>query len=44
MTEPFAALLAMEAPTDFACDYVGELPAAKDYGEFRMYRLRSVST
>jgi len=27
-------------PNGYACDYVGHLPAAKDYGRLRMYRLR----
>ena len=40
VTEPFAAALALEAEGDFACDYVGHMPAAKDYGRLRMYRLR----
>ena len=25
---------------ELGCDYVGTMPAAKDYGHFRMYRLR----
>jgi class 3 adenylate cyclase len=40
VTEPFAAALMLDADHDFACDYVGHMPAAKDYGHLRMYRLR----
>ena len=39
VTEPFAATLALEAGDAFRCDYVGQVPLAKDYGSFRMYRL-----
>ena len=39
VTEPFAARLAL-GPGDFACDYVGQVPAAKGYGTMRMYNLR----
>jgi class 3 adenylate cyclase len=40
VTEPFAAALALTGDDRFACDYVGHMPAAKDYGRLRMYRLR----
>ena len=40
VTEPFAAALALEQADEFACDYVGRMPAANDYGVLRMYRLR----
>jgi class 3 adenylate cyclase len=40
VTEPFAAALALDPGHPFACDYVGHLPAAKEYGSLRMYRLR----
>jgi Adenylate and Guanylate cyclase catalytic domain len=40
VTEPFAAALMLQGEHDFACDYVGHMPAAKDYGRLRMYRLR----
>ena len=40
VTEPFAAALALDPAHAFACDYVGHLPAAKAYGNLRMYRLR----
>jgi class 3 adenylate cyclase len=39
VTEAFAAALAL-AGSDYGCDYVGHMPAAKDYGRLRMYRLR----
>jgi class 3 adenylate cyclase len=40
VTEAFAAALVLEGDSEFACEYVGRMPAAKDYGELRMYRLR----
>jgi Adenylate and Guanylate cyclase catalytic domain len=40
VTEAFAALHALAGQTETACDYVGHLPAAKDFGRLRMYRLR----
>ena len=40
VTEPFAAALVLEGNDRFACDYVGQMPAAKNYGVLRMYRLR----
>jgi len=40
VTEMFAAALALSADTAFACDYVGHMPAAKGYGNLRMYLLR----
>lgn len=40
MTEPFAAALELAQHPELGCDYVGTMPAAKDYGRFRMYRLR----
>jgi class 3 adenylate cyclase len=40
VTEPFAAAIALEQADQFACDYVGRMPAAKNYGVLRMYRLR----
>ena len=39
VTHPFAALIALESPTDLVCQYVGRLPAAKAYGTFPMYLL-----
>lgn len=38
VTEPFAAALVLE-DSPFLCDYVGHVPAAKDFGRIRMYRL-----
>jgi class 3 adenylate cyclase len=40
VTERFAAALLLTTRDTFACDYVGHMPAAKDYGTLRMYRLR----
>ncbi|MEA2442469.1 MAG: hypothetical protein QOH76_3893, partial [Thermoleophilaceae bacterium] len=40
VTEPFAALLELEPDSRLSCDYVGHMPAAKDYGRLRMYRLQ----
>jgi class 3 adenylate cyclase len=42
VTEPFAAALVLAGNQRLACDYVGHMPAAKDYGRLRMYRLRRV--
>ncbi len=39
VTEPFAAILALEAGESFACRYVGRIALAKNYGAFPMYRL-----
>lgn len=38
VTEAFAAALVLEN-SRFGCDYVGHIPAAKDLGRLRMYRL-----
>ncbi len=40
VTEQFAARLALE-PNPYACDYVGQIPAAKSYGTMRMYHLHA---
>jgi class 3 adenylate cyclase len=40
VTEQFAAALVLDGSREFACDYVGRMPAAKNYGVLRMYRLR----
>jgi class 3 adenylate cyclase len=40
VTAPFAAALVLAGTPEFVCDYVGHMPAAKDYGRLRMYRLR----
>lgn len=40
VTEAFAAALVLQGRDDLACDYVGHMPAAKDFGRLRMYRLR----
>jgi class 3 adenylate cyclase len=39
VTEPFAAALAL-GDDDFACDYVGDVPAAKGFGNLRMCVLK----
>jgi len=39
VTEPFAAILALEASDEFASRYVGRIPLAKKYGDHPMYRL-----
>jgi class 3 adenylate cyclase len=39
VTEPFAAILALEAPDAFVCNYVGRIALAKGYGTYPMYRL-----
>ncbi|MFZ5725436.1 MAG: TRAFs-binding domain-containing protein [Pseudomonadota bacterium] len=38
-TQPLAAMLALNDVGDFACDYVGKVRLAKDYGELALYRL-----
>jgi class 3 adenylate cyclase len=40
VTEPFAAALVLAGRDDFVCDYVGHMPAAKDFGRLRMHSLR----
>ncbi len=40
VTEAFAAALELSGASDIGCDYVGHMPAAKDYGRLRMYRVR----
>jgi adenylate cyclase len=39
VTEPFGAILALEAPDRFVCRYVGRIKLAKEYGNYPMYRL-----
>ena len=39
VTEPFAAILALEAQERFTCRYVGRIALAKKYGDYPMYRL-----
>ena len=39
VTEAFAAALVLAGRDEFSCEYVGHMPAAKDYGRLRMYRL-----
>ena len=40
VTEAFAAALELAGDQELRCDYVGHMPAAKDYGRLRMYHLR----
>jgi len=40
VTEHFAAALVLGSAEGLVCDYVGHMPAAKDFGRLRMYRLR----
>ena len=39
VTEAFAASLELAGCSDLGCNYVGHMPAAKDYGRLRMYHL-----
>jgi class 3 adenylate cyclase len=39
VTEPFAAILALESGDAFTCRYVGRIALAKKYGDYPMYRL-----
>lgn len=39
-SQAFAALVSSEGVTDFACDYVGKTPYAKQYGTFPTYHVR----
>jgi class 3 adenylate cyclase len=39
VTDAFAAALEVSGEESVGCDYVGHLPAAKDYGRLRMYRI-----
>lgn len=39
VSEAFAASLELVGCHDLACNYVGHMPAAKDYGRLRMYHL-----
>jgi class 3 adenylate cyclase len=42
VSEEFAALAAAEGARGFACEFVGTVPLAKNYGMARLYDLRSV--
>ena len=41
-TDATAAALAVDARSRFRCEYVGRLPLAKGYGEFRMYAVSNL--
>lgn len=43
VTEEFAALIEMERGEHLHCNYVGDVPLAKKFGNLRMYRLVRVS-
>ena len=40
VTGPFAAQIALEGGDRFSCEYVENIPAAKDFGLLRMYALK----
>ena len=40
VTHPFASLIALEGEGHWTCQYVGHVPAAKDYGVLPMYVLK----
>ncbi len=40
VSEPLAAVIALENAREYRCVYMGVRQAAKGYGEFRMYRLK----
>lgn len=42
VSQAFAALATAQNVEDFSCEYVGQLPLAKDFGTFPMYLLRMV--
>lgn len=39
VTEPFAAILALEAPEQYKCRYAGNIEFAKGYGTYPIYQL-----
>lgn len=39
-SQPFAALAAAQGVSSFQCEYIGQLPLAKDYGDFPVYHVR----
>lgn len=41
-SKEFAALIQVENIQDFACDYVGQTPLAKNYGTFPTYHVRRI--
>ncbi len=40
VTEQLASALFLAGAQDYRCDYVGILPSAKDFGNFRMYMIK----
>jgi class 3 adenylate cyclase/tetratricopeptide (TPR) repeat protein len=43
VTDHFASTLALDPKDEFECEYVGEIPMAKDYGNLKMYLLRRMA-
>ena len=43
-TEAFSSILALENTQSFEFDYAGEIPAAKEFGTFRMFKVRKATT
>lgn len=43
VTEPFAAILALEAPGEYTCRYAGKIEFAKGYGTYPIYQLSDQS-
>ena len=41
VSEPFAALLALEAPGRYSADYIGQTELPKQFGAMRLFALRS---
>lgn len=39
-SQPFAAMCECEQVRDFACEYVGNMPLAKNFGEYPMFAVR----
>jgi len=44
VTEEFAASLTAEGEGPFACEYIGVMPLAKQFGDARLYRLRAAAS
>ena len=40
VTSSFAAIIALERPDEFVCEYVGQVPTAKSFGPMPMHLLR----
>lgn len=44
VSEPFAAILALEAPSKFSTDYVGQTALPKQFGTMRLFALRAAES